>query len=423
MSLTAAPLVSGREGGMWAETEQDSHFTSETFKLQMNQTQQTAGCVRTLPPWFSLAPAGVMWWIFQLEVLLHSSGSRVEVWSRLLLAGLLCVVLAVSLWALRRRLGPRRNQEEPESKQHQEAVYKSKNNHFVWTSQSRTTELQVPVSVALADSVLLCVLQEPLQDPSVAHIEALLSRLEAVARSLQNSSTGSEPKPEEDGVLSDKVKLTSSYLQERIGSLHALVQVQAGFEASVEDVLQGLDGLWKQLEELHTGVTLSKREGQGHKDLASAQTEAETLFAVLNHYKNQLGSCEVQLKESTQLLQELTWSHTHICNKVNSSSESVWPELLLQANIEQFDKVQESFTCLEQQTSTFQAHLEGLGKRHPELISAAGPSSATRRDSEESAERSNAGGSGKSSSLLLCGKASRPLPSPFGRLRKNAKKK
>lgn len=46
------------------------------------------------------------------------------------------------------------------------------------TSQSRTTELQVPVSVALADSVLLCVLQEPLQDPSVAHIEALLSRLE-----------------------------------------------------------------------------------------------------------------------------------------------------------------------------------------------------------------------------------------------------
>lgn len=57
--------------------------------------------------------------------------------------------------------------------------------------------------------------------------------------------------------------------------MHALIQVQAGFEASVEDMLQGLDGFWKQLEELHAGVTLSKREGQGHKDLASAQTEAE----------------------------------------------------------------------------------------------------------------------------------------------------
>ncbi|RVE65166.1 hypothetical protein OJAV_G00132820 [Oryzias javanicus] len=343
--------------------------------------------------------------------------------SRLLVAGLLCVVLAVSLWALRRRLGPRRNQEEP--KQFREAVQKSKKNHFLWTSQSRSPELQVPVSVALADSVLLCVLQETLQEPSVAHIEALLSRLEAVARSLENTSVGSEPKPEEDGggTLSDKVKLTSGYLQDRIGSLQALVQVQAGFEASVEDMLQGLDGLWKQLEDLHTGVTLSKREGQGHKDLDSAQTEAETLFAVLNHYKNQLGSCEVQLKESTQLLQELTWSHTHICNKVNSSSESVWPELLLQANIEQFDKVQESFTCLEQQTSTFQAHLEGLGKGHQELISAAGPSSATRQDGEEPAERSDAAGSGKSSSLLLCGRSGRPLSSPFGRLRKNAKKK
>lgn len=86
--------------------------------------------------------------------------------------------------------------------------------------------------------------------------------------------------------------------------------------------------------------------------------------------------------------QELTWSHTHISNHVSgscSSAESVWPELLLQANIEQvsgrsnapvneggenskrllswqFDKVQESFLSLEQQITAFQAHLEGLGK-------------------------------------------------------------
>lgn len=37
-------------------------------------------------------------------------------------------------------------------------------------------------------------------------------------------------------------------------------------------------------------------------------------------------------------LQELTWSHTHISNHTSrswSSAESVWPELLLQSNIEQ----------------------------------------------------------------------------------------
>lgn len=36
--------------------------------------------------------------------------------------------------------------------------------------------------------------------------------------------------------------------------------------------------------------------------------------------------------------QELTWSHTHASSSVSRSSESVWPELLLQANIEQVRK-------------------------------------------------------------------------------------
>ncbi|XP_020563741.1 uncharacterized protein LOC105355378 isoform X2 [Oryzias latipes] len=410
--------MSEREHRMWWWGPERQH--TESCKLQMNQT---LGSLKTLQLWLSLAPAGVMWWICQLEALLHSSASQVEVCSRLLLVCLLCVVLAVSLRALRHRLGPRQSQ-ETKSKQHQGAVHLSRNNHNVWMAENRIPDLQVPVSVALADSVLLCVLQEPLQDPSVANIEALLSRLEAVSQSLEKIGLGSEAKPENGcGALSNIVKLTSDYLRDRNRILHALIQVQAGFEASVEDMLQGLDGFWKQLEELHAGVTLSKREGQGHKDLASAQTEAETLFAVLNHYREKLGSCEVQLKESTQLLQELTWSHTHTCNKVNSSSESVWPELLLQVNMEQFDKVQESFTCLEQQTSTFQAHLEGLGKGHQELLSAAGPNAETRQDSDESPERSDAAGSGKSSSLLLCGKSSRHLSSRFGRLRKISKNK
>lgn len=42
--------------------------------------------------------------------------------------------------------------------------------------------------------------------------------------------------------------------------------------------------------------------------------------------------------ESAVCPQELTWSHTHISNHMSrswSSAESVWPELLLQSNIEQ----------------------------------------------------------------------------------------
>lgn len=58
-------------------------------------------------------------------------------------------------------------------------------------------------------------------------------------------------------------------------SLDRLVQVQGDFEASVKDVLEGLDGLWAQLEELHTRVTLTKEASRGLRDLASAQTDAE----------------------------------------------------------------------------------------------------------------------------------------------------
>lgn len=89
---------------------------------------------------------------------------------------------------------------------------------------------------------------------------------------------------------------------------------------------------------------------------------AKTLFTVQGHHRNRFECCQAHLTDSTQLLQvklcsdrrktflifpavfrhplnfvsqELTWSHTHISNSVSSSSESVWPEVLLQSNIEQ----------------------------------------------------------------------------------------
>lgn len=140
----------------------------------------------------------------------------------------------------------------------------------------------------------------------------------------------------------------------------------------------------------------------------------KSLVAELGRYRNKLESCQAHLKASTQLLQvsfssffkknlsdlpsslkhllllqELTWSHAHFSSELNiSSTESVWPELLLQSNMEkvptpssdvsmksfrteafvspQFDKVQESFAPLEQQTHTFQTHLKGLEDGHPQ---------------------------------------------------------
>lgn len=68
----------------------------------------------------------------------------------------------------------------------------------------------------------------------------------------------------------------------RVDSLHALVQVQQQFEASVKDMLEGISGLWARLEVLHTGVTLSKHWGPGHKDLASAWTDLEVCRAAAN---------------------------------------------------------------------------------------------------------------------------------------------
>lgn len=89
----------------------------------------------------------------------------------------------------------------------------------------------------------------------------------------------------------------------------------------------------------------------------------KTLSTVMCHYGKRLQSCQTHLNDSTRLLQvsasrdhsqhptlsepaaesavspqELTWSHTHISNHMSrscSSAESVWPELLLQSNMEQ----------------------------------------------------------------------------------------
>ncbi|KAF1394402.1 hypothetical protein PFLUV_G00026840 [Perca fluviatilis] len=356
----------GGRGGEPADRSQKQHRSgSNKAPVVHHHPQQTSWSQTVRKAWYTFAPVGVVWSVCQLEAPLQQpSLFLLDVCWRLLWLASLWMALAGCVHALKWRLRPGHNQGESPLRTQQDVVTENRNNHYLWMSQSRSPGHDVALAFALANSLLLCVLQEPLPDPRGPQIKALLSRLESVSHTLEKADVGSEETLEEVGrasVLIDKVNLIRKYLQQRMRSLCRLVQVQGDFEASVKDMLEGLEGLWAQLEELHTGVTLTKEGGRGHGDLASAQADAETLFAVLGHYRNRLQCCQARLRDSTQLLQELTWSHTHMSNSVSSSSEAVWPELLLQSNIEQFDKVQESFLSVEQQTSTFQAHLEGLG--------------------------------------------------------------
>lgn len=409
--------------------------------------------VRTLPPWSSLAPVGVVWSVCQLEALLHPSLSLLDVCCRLLLVGLLWIILGCCIFTLRSRLRPGHSEpnKEPLRWTQQGVVPENRNKEHLWTSQLKSSAVHVPLAVALADSLLLCVLQEPLPDPRVPHIKALISRLKSVGDTLERAGTAAGMTLEEvdrGSTLTDRLKLICTYLQQRTVSLHTLVQVQGDFEASVKDMLQGLDSLWAQLEELHTGVTLTKEGSQGRVAVASAQTDAETLFAVLGRYRTKLQSCQAHLKESTQLLQELTWSHAHISSNVSSSSESVWPEILLQSNMEQFDRVQECFNAVEQQTSTFQAHLEGLRKvnqkahaappAHAKLTRSssiphqtalprhnglANDTSLKRRNSTSSSRSVPSADAGPDSPLSLYERSARQISSTLECLRRSGRKK
>ncbi|KAF3847418.1 hypothetical protein F7725_020446 [Dissostichus mawsoni] len=361
------------------KTQQSSQQTPAVDQPQHTGWSQT---LKTLRPWkgcSSVAPVVVVWSVCQVEAPLHPSLLLLDVCGRLLLVCLLWILLGGCVHALKCCL---RHGGEPPLRIQQEVVMEHRNDQYLCMSPPGSPGPDTALALTLADSLLLCVLQEPLPDPGVPHIQARLSRLESVSHTLEKADIRSEL--HQDSILADKVKIIRTYLQQRMRSLRRLVQVQGDFEANVKDMLEGLGGLWAQLEELHTGVTLTKEGSPG--DLASAQTDAKEQNAMLQGspegqhtatagefllmYKKEI-LFECFLLSSLRnvlcpVLQELAWSHTHIRNSVSSHSKSVWPELLLQTNIEQFDKVLEGFLSLEQQTSTFQAHLEGLSKESQE---------------------------------------------------------
>ncbi|KAM9853755.1 uncharacterized protein ACBR49_004543 [Aulostomus maculatus] len=422
------------EEGEPAKTSSELHRSNQTpADVQPVQHSSWSKTLKALGPcrtWSSLIPVAVVWSVCQVEAPLPDAS-----W-RFVLVCLLWMLLGGFVFALRSFLKPGKKplKETPPQRVPQEVL--AMNKMETHASMSRSRDLHASLALALADGLLLCVLQEPLSDPSMPHIQELHSRLQSVAHTLEGADTGSAE--DQDSELTDKVMLIHSYLQRRMKSLHRLIQVQGDFEASVKDVLKGLDERWAQLEELHTGVTLTKEGSPGHTDLASAHADAATLFTALTHYKSRLQGCQAHLKDSTQLLQELTWSHTHLCSSVSSSSESVWPELLLQSNIEQFDKVQENFLSLEQQTCTFQAHLQGLGKNQDmwPLAPANRASSQTSQSlpGDVSPEHRNSISASSSASSVdadmekdtqssLCNRSMLRFSSTIGRLRKSGRKK
>ncbi|KAJ3590982.1 hypothetical protein NHX12_008930 [Muraenolepis orangiensis] len=293
--------------------------------------------------WSTVAVVAVMWSVCQAEAPLHPSLGPAEAALRSVwfcgLLGVLGVVLGVGTWLWKDYYLGRRRAEGLKMEIRSEVVAEQQNNtHITWTSRelfslpgggpgsrvltdggpslSRVlTDGGPSLSRVLTDGLLLCVLHEFLSQPSLPHVEALLARLKSLR-------------------MSEQV--------ETLGRVEGVSGPRLDHEEPV--VLE---------DEQHTRVTLTKHWRSGQGDLASTRAEAEqSVSRALGQHRTGLQACQDHQRTTTLLLQELTWSHSHLsgCLKDFLSSEPV----------------QENFLSLDQQISTFQAHLEGLERRSPE---------------------------------------------------------
>ncbi|CAL8363650.1 unnamed protein product [Merluccius merluccius] len=301
--------------------------------------------------WSTAALVGAVWSVCQVEAPLHPSLGPAEAARRLLWSGGLWAGLGVGtllLWS------HWRGRSRPATAIRSDAVAEQKNiSHISWVP--RVPGGAVSLDRVLADGLLLCVLQEPLCHPSLAHIEVLQTRLQAVSQTLQRAEgLAGTQLDRQDPTLVEAVKALNSYLQQR--SLGGLVRVQGELEAGLEDLLGGLEGLWTRLVELHTRVTLTKDWSRGQGDLAGTRAEAESVSRLVGQYRTRVQVCQDCHRDATQLLQ--------------------------------LDNVQESFQSLDQQTRTFQAHLDGLDRGSPDGQATRPPSCSSSSTSTSSSSSS-----------------------------------
>ncbi|XP_016375863.1 uncharacterized protein LOC107714526 [Sinocyclocheilus rhinocerous] len=313
---------------------------------------------RNWPKW---SPCLVLMGLVLLEESpLHPSVSLTEAAGRLLLAGLLCAAMGLCALAFQFLL-----HYEQKVKQHLpcngEVIVRqtAENQQASINPQQDAGHIEPQVNV-LADGLAVSLLYEPLPDPSEPHIRGLLTRLEAVSRTLHRKGYEEEEEEKEKCALENRVNYIRSYLQDRVSGLRSLLQVQRECDASVCAVQSGLQKRWALLEELHTRVTLRPDSTQEAHDPHAVLTDTESLFSELSQFKSKAQQCRTQLETSINLLQALRSSHQGLNETFGATINSTWTKELLQSNTDLFSEIHEDFMSLEQQTSNFVIHLRGL---------------------------------------------------------------
>ncbi|KAB5575001.1 hypothetical protein PHYPO_G00215630 [Pangasianodon hypophthalmus] len=319
------------------------------------------------PRWIRcLAPVAALWLVSQEEMhLLKVGGWLLLAW--MLWAGLiLCVSLLKFLYQYRRQYKQKKVSEKCEivgkrtGQLHQACLI----------SQQDAGHL-LSIVRALLDGLVVTLLQEPVSDPRVSQIQGLLTKLEVLSESIivpLNNSFLTEERllqaDKDDKVIKtrveDRVKHICTYLQERVSTLHFLLQTQDQYGVCIANVQQELQEYWEQLEDLHTKVTLQPEKCQGPEDPHTVLTDTEGLYTKLGLFQSRINECQLHLSKSAQLLEELENRQQDLAQTMGRTLESTWTKDLLQCNTHQFKKVFKDFTSLAQQTLTFVMHLQDL---------------------------------------------------------------
>ncbi|XP_015463922.3 uncharacterized protein si:ch211-151h10.2 isoform X1 [Astyanax mexicanus] len=360
------------DGGTDGESDQDrtggeqgqSQRGTVTGLLRLNWTHWSS--------WLQgLGPAAVLWLVVQEESPLYSSLSLLQAGGRLLQAVLIWTILALCTYLIRFLY-------------HNKETYIQRLRGVSWISaepirenkpyhQQREQDAGHLVSVlsSVLDGFVVSVLQEPVSgESSLPQIRCLLTRLEVVFQALHKGSLSEgqslqikeeeEEVSEEDSSLRDRVKHIHTYLQDRVGALRCLLQVQDEYGGCLAEVQQGLQERWELLEDLHTRVTLQPDQHQNPEDPNTVLSDTESLYTQLGLFRRTVNECQTHLNSCTHLLQGLESRQKVLAETVGLTLDSTWIKDFVQSNSQQFKKVQENFLSLEQQTLTFVTHLRGL---------------------------------------------------------------
>ncbi|XP_062408642.1 uncharacterized protein si:ch211-151h10.2 isoform X2 [Sardina pilchardus] len=326
--------------------------------------------------WCCLVPVAALWLVLQEEAPLYPSVDLAEVRVRLLLVAGLCLVVGLGVLALSY------SSPTAEEQEHQEEVLSSTHSNMVMARQNaRNTDTCMPVGgavgfpgaavEALVDCVVVSLLQEPELTSTPFSVLPLVSRLEALSKALQRADAlWDPPLPERQGqeenkddAIRERIKDINTYLKKRVEALHCLQQLQAEFEACVQDTHGQLQKHWTQLEELHVSVTISPTHTDGLPEYSQVLTDAQCLFSELDRSKSSVQQCQTSQAAYSKILKELDHSRLELSKTMNSELLCPsWTSDLLQATNDKVNDVLQRSTCLEQQTSTFVIHLKGLEK-------------------------------------------------------------